>query len=101
MTELNEQELQALKKIAQEYIEKEKDTSIESLIEVAKEYKKLALEKYPKDKCEVYVDEDSKNVVIKFPDSDSYWDRIKVTQLIIARLNSKSVKKDTNRRIYV
>jgi hypothetical protein len=100
MIELNQQEVEALKKIAQDYIEKEKSQSIDSLTERAKYYKKLATERFPKCECEIYVDEDTKSIVINFPKEDSSWNNIKRAELII--YECKMRKEETvSRRIYV
>ena len=97
---LTKEELEVFRDLLQQEIKNKRAHSIESLIESAKETKKIANELYPKDRVEVYVDEDKKSVIIDFPDSDSYWNNIKIAEIILKRLIAK---KDTtvNRRIYV
>jgi DNA-binding PadR family transcriptional regulator len=97
---ITNEEVEVLKELAQQEIKNKKTCSIENLIEYAKETKKIANELYPKDRVEVYVDEDKKSVIIDFPDSDAFWNKVKTSEVILKRLIAK---KDTtvNRRIYV
>jgi hypothetical protein len=95
-----------IRKLINKELEVEKETSIESLIERAKELKKAALERFPKDaeNFEIYVDEDTRRIEMKFLNSDSFWNNTKIAEVIMKCWKSdkeKSEKDKVSRRIYV
>jgi hypothetical protein len=99
--DITDEEFDVLLEIAKKELQKKKEQSIESLIEFAKETKRVAKQLYPKDRVEVYVDEDKKQVNINFPDSDSFWNNVKIAKVIIETHIDKKTSDTINKRIYV
>ena len=85
--------------------EREQDTSntLDALIVKAQAYKKLAREYYPKDTCEIWIDKEDKRINFKFPDHDSFWNNVKISELIIQyhRIHKEINDSKPRRRIYV
>lgn len=99
---LTKGQLNVLQSLIREREELELDDNIDSLVEKAKEYRKIATEIYPKDKVEIWVDEDEKRINCRFPDYDNFWNNLKIAELIIQFHNKKKATNDKpNRRIYV
>ena len=96
-------QLNVLQSLIREREERDTSNTLDALIEKAQAYKKLAREYYPKDKCEIWIDEEDKQINFNFPDHDSFWNNVKISELIIQyyRIHKEINDSKPRRRIYV
>lgn len=99
---LTDNHIRILLDIIKEREDFESSRDIDKLVELGREYKKLSGIKYPKDEFEIWVDEETRRLEMRFPKCDHFWNNVKIAELIIAYHDQKKESVETlKRRIYI